>query len=298
MLRTNENRLVKTAVQGKPVNPGGPSGHGVNHDGIPVLLPSTGGITYNVKVGDSAFGWEADHLEPCVSTLLNEEKRHDGPNSGYIFYSCMGNEAFLLGTGPEHKLEDHKGIVTGHHGGAEHLMIDFPDSVLEKMNYDSKILVKAFGQGLKLIDYPDIFVYNLDPRLLHAMNIEENNGKLSVPVTMEIPAALMGSGTGSLAMGKGDYDIMTTDRAYIKELGIDQMRLGDFVAIRDHDNSYGRSYRRGAITIGIIIHSDCVYAGHGPGVTTLLSTNKALIEPRIDPEANIANRLQIGRSRV
>jgi hypothetical protein len=90
---------------------------------------------------------------------------------------------------------------------------------------------------------------------------------------------------------------MTTDKRLIKKLGLDTLRFGDFVAIADHDNVYGRSYRDGAMTIGIVIHSDCLYAGHGPGVTTLIASSKSLIKPVIKKSANLADMLRIGTRR-
>lgn len=293
MLRTNEKKLVIMSVQGQIANPGIRGSHSVDSEGKPFHLPGTGGIVYNVKVGDPAFGWEADHIEPCVSTILDEKNRFNRPNTGYVFYACIGNEAIIKSGDAKGR----KGTVTGHHGGAEHVMIDFPDSVLEKLKLDDKILIKGHGQGLKLIDYPDIAIYNLDPRLFHKMRIRPKGKKIRVPVTAKIPAELMGSGTGSLMMAGGDYDIMTTDKKFIKRYKIDKLRFGDFVALIDHDNVYGRSFRKGAVTIGIVIHGDCRYAGHGPGVSTLLSASKPIIEPVIDPKANIANILKIGRFR-
>jgi hypothetical protein len=50
---------------------------------------------------------------------------------------------------------------------------------------------------------------------------------------------------------------------------------------------------RGAITIGIIVHSNCVISGHGPGVTTLLTSRSGKIVPKIDPDANIAKILKL-----
>ncbi|MGB3479393.1 MAG: DUF4438 domain-containing protein [bacterium] len=293
MLRTNEKNLVIMSVQGKVANPGGRRMHSVDSAGKPFHLPGTGGIVYNVKVGDPAFGWEADHLEPCASTILDEKKRYEGPNAGYVFYACIGNEAIIKSGDAKGK----KGVVTGHHGGAEHVMIDFADATLEKMTLDNKILIKGFGQGLKLLDYPDIAVYNLDPGLIRKMSIKTRGQIIQVPVTTKIPAALMGSGTGSMMMTSGDYDIMTTDKNFIKKYKIDKLRFGDFVALMDHDNLYGRSFRKGAVTIGIVIHGDCRYAGHGPGVSTLLSASIPIIEPLISPNANIAKILRIGRFR-
>jgi hypothetical protein len=293
MLKTNSNKLVMLSIQGKVVNPYGMRGHGVDAEGKPFLLPGTGGIVYNVKVGDPAFGWEGDHIEPCVSSILDEKERYVGPNVGYVFYACIGNEAIIVGGDAKGK----KGVVTGHHGGAEHVMIDFSQDAIEKLTHDDKILIKGYGQGLKLTDHPDIAIYNLDPRLLQKMGIKSRGKTIRVPVTAKIPAELMGSGTGSLMMGAGDYDIMTTDRKYIKRHGFDKIRFGDIVALMDHDNLYGRSFREGAVTIGIVIHGDCRYAGHGPGVSTLLSASRPIIEPVISPNANIAKIMKIGRFR-
>lgn len=296
MIRTNKNKVVMISVQGKVANPCKRFGsHNVDRNGLPFLLPGTGGITYNVKVGDPAFGWAGDHVEPGVSTILNEEKRYDPPTRGYNFYACIGNEATII-TGDA---KGTKGFVTGHHGGIEHVLIDFPDKALKKMTIDDKILIKGYGQGFKLLDYPDIHVFNLDPNLFFKMGITESRkkGKIRVPVAHIVPGKLMGSGVGSTSMGTGDYDIMTTDEALVKEIGLNRLRFGDFVAIEDHDNVFGRSYRKGAVTIGIVIHSDCRLAGHGPGVTTLISSSKPLIEPVIKKSANIADMFRIGRKR-
>ncbi len=293
MLRTNTKNLVMMSVQGKVANPWGPRAHEVDSEGRPFLLPSVGGIVYNIKVGDPAFGWEADHIEPGVSTILDEKNRHEFANRGYVFYACVGNQAIIKSGDAKGK----RGIVTGHHGGAEHVMIDFPDKTLEKMAYDDKIMIKGYGQGLKLLDYPDVVVYNLDPHLLQQMGMKTKGKKIQVPVTAKIPAELMGSGTGSLMMGGGDYDIMTTDKKFIKKHNIDKLRFGDFVALMNHDNLYGRSFREGAVTIGIVIHGDCLLAGHGPGVSTLLSASKPIIEPVINTSANIGKILKVGRFR-
>ena len=91
----------------------------------------------------------------------------------------------------------------------------------------------------------------------------------------------------------GDYDIQLFDEATNKEYGLDDLRFGDLVAIMDTDHSYGRVYLQDAISVGIVVHSDCVISGHGPGVTTLFTSTKGKIEPVIDPDANIANILKL-----
>ncbi|MCJ7767554.1 DUF4438 domain-containing protein [Candidatus Bathyarchaeota archaeon] len=81
----------------------------------------------------------------------------------------------------------------------------------------------------------------------------------------------MGSGLGSNQTHSGDYDIQLFDEKTRKEHKLDSIRLGDVVAIADADYVYGRIYRQGAVSVGIVIHTNCVIAGHGPGVTTLFT---------------------------
>lgn len=52
-MRTNRDRLVMVSVQGEVSHPDVWSGsYDVGFDGVARLLPGTGGIVYNVRVGD------------------------------------------------------------------------------------------------------------------------------------------------------------------------------------------------------------------------------------------------------
>ncbi|MCK5165288.1 MAG: DUF4438 domain-containing protein [Desulfobacula sp.] len=294
MLKTNEDRLVELSMQCKPGPPRIRPGWKVDHEGKPFILPSIGGITLNIQVGDSAFGLAGDHIEPGVSCSANTEKPFEFPNNSLQLLSCVGNEAVIVSGEAKGK----KGIVTGHHGGSEHVIVDFSKKVLRQLTYDDKIMIRTKGQGLKLIDYPDIKLYNLDPGLLKKMKIKKVKGdRLKVPVTTMVPAQCMGSGLGSAHVAAGDYDVMTSDPGTVKEYKLDQLKFGDFVALLDHDNSYGRAFVKGAVSIGIVVHSDCLLAGHGPGVSTLMTCSTPLIEPVLDANANIADLLKIGIKR-
>ncbi|MEI6846683.1 MAG: DUF4438 domain-containing protein [Chlorobiaceae bacterium] len=291
MLKTNESCLVEFLLQCQPGQPRTRGNWEVDHHGTPFILPSIGGITLNIQTGDPAFGWQGDHIEPGVSCTADTQKPFEHPNVGLQIYSCTGNIATVV-TG---EAKGSEGRVLGHHGGSEHVIVDFTREVKEKLLYSDTIIIRGKGQGLKLNDYPDITIFNLDPAMLQVMKIRElENGMLAVPVTTFVPAVCMGSGIGSAHVAKGDYDIMTSDAETVREYGIDKIRFGDFVALLDHDNRYGRAYRKGAVTIGIVVHSDCMEAGHGPGVTTLMTCVLPLIKPVIDPEANIADRLGFG----
>ena len=40
------------------------------------MLTTSGGITYNVRVGDRAIGWAADHTEPGVTVRNKDPQEH------------------------------------------------------------------------------------------------------------------------------------------------------------------------------------------------------------------------------
>jgi len=291
-LKTNVDNLVKISVIGEVPSPVfGRSPYRISHDGQPMVFPGVGGITYNVRVGDLAVGWMADHVEPGVS-IENKEKEArfpHGPNYALNVLSCVGNEAVVV-TGDA---KGDKGVVTGKHGGIEHVLTDFPAEVMKKMVIGDKVMIKAFGVGLKLPDFPEIKVMNLDPRFLDAMGPKGYGGTLEIPVTHTVPARVMGSGLGSNNVYSGDYDIQLFDDDTKTEYGLEDLRLGDLVAIMDADHSYGRIYRKGATSIGIIAHTDCIISGHGPGVTTLFTSSTGKIIPRIDSKANITTILKL-----
>jgi hypothetical protein len=92
---------------------------------------------------------------------------------------------------------------------------------------------------------------------------------------------------------RGDYDIQTFDDAMAEKYGLRDLRLGDLVAISDADHSYGRIYRTGAVSVGVVVHGRSFVSGHGPGVTSLLTSRDGKIEPVIDSCANLADILQL-----
>lgn len=290
MIQTNEKKLIMLALQGKVVPADEFLPMEVSHEGKAYALPGVGSITYNVKVGDSAFGWVSDHTEPGVSTVCTSDEKEY--KKGYNFLACCGNEVRVV-TGDA---KGAVGTVIGKHGGVEHVMLDFPESVLNKLSLDDKFVIRSVGQGFALNDYPQIRCMNLDPQLFKKMNVREKGGSLEVGVAKIVPAKIMGSGLGSLSCTRGDYDITTQDSEAMKEYGLNEIRLGDIIAIEDADNSYGRCYKRGAISICIVVHANSFVAGHGPGVVTLMTASKsAIIKPFLDKHANIAEIMKIGR---
>lgn len=287
MIKTNKDRLVIQSVQGKIHSPTVANNpYRIDREGLAHILPATGGISYNVKIGDSCMKWVGDHIEPGVSIKSNDRAE----NNALMLLACIGNEAKVI-TG---EAKGARGFVTGMHGGIDHTLIYFKDEDLENMAIGDTILVKAHGQGLAIEGHEDIKCMNIDPYLLEKLDIKESsNGTLKVPVVTEIPAYLMGSGVGSSTAFSGDYDIMTGDEDANREFGINKLRFGDLVLLRDCDNTNGRQYLKGSVSIGVIVHSNCIKSGHGPGVTVIMSSKTSNIEGVVDEKANIGNYLGI-----
>jgi hypothetical protein len=256
----------------------------VGHDGVARNLPGSGGITYNVKIGDSAMGWAGDHVEPGV-TVRNQDSMENGALQSL---SCVGNQATVVGG----DAKGAKGYVTGTHGGIEDLICYFDSDALESLVIGDKIQVRAWGQGIEFVDHPGVKIKNLDPDLLEKLGLRARGDDVEVPVSAIIPPQLMGSGLGATSE-RGDYDIVTNDLSVHEKYGLGDLRLGDVVAITDHDNTVGRAYREGAVTVGVIVHADSYASGHGPGVTTLLTSRTGKLKPVIDKTANIARYLGV-----
>jgi hypothetical protein len=286
MLRTNKQYLVEKAVSGVISNPRIPLKNPwlIDPDGDAHVMPGTGGITYNVSVGDSALDFIGDHIEPGVSVTLKGSESDRNDLGGLSILACVGNEARVM-SGPA---AGSRGVVTGKHGGVEHVIIDFPRAALDKLAIGDTIQIRAVGQGLALKDYTDVHVMNIDPGLLGKLGIVSQNNQMIVPVTHVIPASIMGSGLGSRHSYSGDYDIQLGEKESVRKFGLQNLRIGDLIAISDADCRFGRSMRSGAISIGVVVHGACITSGHGPGVTVLMTTIKKLIVPKIEESANLA----------
>lgn len=290
----NIDALVEMAVQEMPAYPLRFAAFDVDSSGSVHSRPAVGGITYNVKVGDNAFRFAGEHIEPGVSVVFDRKDKHGKDGNAFQYLPCMGNSATLLSGAAKGAV----GTVIGHHGGVEHLILDFEQSVLDRMSYDDRIMIRCKGQGLSLLSLPEIRFCNLDPACLQKWKWKWlDAGTIQIPVTKVIPAEIMGAGLGQSDPFTGDYDITTQDPYWVEKLGLEDLRFGDIVAIENSDCTFGRNYLTGACTIGVVIHGNSALSGHGPGVTTLASSKKGHIHPVIDPDANVGKILSIGTYR-
>jgi hypothetical protein len=288
-VRANYEDVVMLSVIGEIVSPRhAVEGYTISNTGRPVVVTRSGGITYNVRVGDRAIGWASDHTEPGVSI----RNRDEGESAALATLSCIGNDAFVVaGEG-----KGAKGTIAGKHGGNQ-VLVDFTREVMEKLTIGDKVQVRAYGRGLRLLDAPEVKLHSVSVQLLQAWPLEIADGVVTVPVAGIVPPELMGAGIGGSAE-RSDYDIQTADRAVLEEHGLVGLRLGDIVAIRDHDDSFGHGYRRGAWTIASVAHADSLMMGHGPGVNVLLTSPTGKITPRLEAgsgKVNVADLLGLRR---
>ncbi len=287
--RINRDDLVMVSVAGQIAHPvGAANPYRIGNDGVPRVLPATGGIVLNHRIGDRCVGLAGDHIEPGVALHNNSREvvgARNGPNRALITYACVGNRVRVI-SGP---CLGQWGLVTGKHGGVDHVIADFPTKVLRRLNIGDRMQIYSCGLGLQLIDYPDISVFNCAPELLARWGIIESNGRLEVPVTHRIPARTMGSGLGKNTVWRGDYDIQLFDPEIRRRFGLGSLRFGDMIAIVDTDTRHGPSFRQGYVTLGVIVHGDSTVSGHGPGVTPLLSGRADRLHAFRKADANLAN---------
>ncbi|MEM7489373.1 MAG: DUF4438 domain-containing protein [Pseudomonadota bacterium] len=293
--RINRAEIAAISVLGQiapPLTRG--SAYRLGQDGGLRVLPGSGGITLSHRIGDRCVGLAADHLEPAVSFRAADrgaEASKGAANRALNVLACVGNKAEIV-SGPA---TGAVGVVTGKHGGVANVMADFPVEAMRRMRIGDMIRVTACGQGLRLCEFDQVTVMNAAPDLLTRWGVVVRDKRLSVPVTHMVPSALMGSGLGKSSAARGDYDIQLFDDDVVRRFRLASLRFGDMVAIMDAGGRYGRSFDRGQVTVGVVVHSDSTVAGHGPGVTTLLAGPASAIVLEQDPQANLAKLFDIRR---
>ena len=236
MLRLNNAELVMQAVQGQIAHPvGRENPYRIGHDGVPRVLPGTGGISINCRIGDPCVGLAADHVEPGVALHNNGREiigPASGPNMALITSACVGNKA-RVASGP---MAGAIGMVTGKHGGVNHVLVDFDTTTLCRLDIGDRIQIYACGMGLRLPDFPQIAVTNCAPGLLRRWAPRPVGKALEVRVTHVLPAAIMGSGMGKNNVWRGDVDIQLFDPATRRRHGLESLRFGDLVAVTDSED--------------------------------------------------------------
>jgi hypothetical protein len=279
-VRTNRDRLVTQILAGE-VWPALADRHGyrVDADGTPFLLPGMGGVTLGVHPGDDAAGYAGDHVEPGLSVRAADP----GANMALQFLSCVGN-VVTVRSGPA---AGARGRVIGQHA---YVLVDLPEEQLAQVSTGDTVTIAATGQGMRLTDHPSIVAKNLDPALLAELPIRtRSDGRLEVCVAARVPAAAVGAGAGMVSeFANTDLMGAYAGQAADLSLGLESLRISDIVALEDQDHRFGRGFRPGYLTIGVISTGHCRLFGHGPGPSTILSGPADAFALVDDPDANLA----------
>lgn len=279
-IASNADALVTQVLAGE-VWPPLADRHGfrVDPDGRPFLLPGMGGVTLGVHCGDPATGHAGDHVEPGLSV----RHRESGANFALQYLSCVGNRV-VVASGPA---AGAAGFVIGQHA---YVLVDMVEERLTRVTTGDQVTVFARGQGLSLLDHPAIRVKNCSPELLELLGGgTAADGRLEIHVAAEVPPEAVGAGAGMVSE-YANTDLMGAYAGLGEDLslGLEKLRIGDVVALEDQDHRFGRGYRPGWTTIGVISTGSCQLFGHGPGPSTVMSGPSDAFRVIADSDANLA----------
>ncbi|MEV4098124.1 DUF4438 family protein [Streptosporangium saharense] len=246
----------------------------IDADGRPYVPAGDGGIVLGVRLGDSAFGFDADHAAPGACLV------HPDPAARHALtaYACVGNEV-VVRTGAARGA---RGWVVGKRGEAGRVIVSMAQEHLAALRPGDGISVRGHGQGASL-GVPGVELLNLDPRLLDLLPLRSEAGKVTVTVRGTVPSRLAGNGLGRPAQ-MWDLDVQVTPSTP----GLAGLRLGDLVALDDIDVRHNMGYRRGWRTVGVVAHGDSPLPGHGPGVTPVMTGPADLLAVTVDPDGEPA----------
>jgi hypothetical protein len=243
-------------------------------------LPAAGGIALGVHATDPVGRWLADHLVPGAS-VSDAEARPSEPGALHLL-ACVGDR---VRTADGHRL----GIVAGKRGGIapgfigpQLVGVEATDAALDGLAPGDRIVIETTGRGLALPDHPAVSLANLAPVALDALDLRETGATLTVAVRAVVPSTLAAAGLGSDSwVGDLEIDDREDDRLP------DDLRFGDLVAFGDLDASTTRFHRVGHVALGLVSHGPSRAAGHGVGVTILLSGPAVELRLEVRDEASL-----------
>jgi uncharacterized protein DUF4438 len=274
-------RLVTVNLLGAVEHPaldGSP--YRIDRNGRPYVPAGDGGIVLGLELGDSAFALDADHAAPGACLV------HADPatRQALAAYACVGNEVRVR-TG---EAAGARGVVLGKRGEEGRVVAGFAAADLSRMRPGDEVSVRARGQGWRPPGLPpEVAVMNLDPGIVPLLPIAlpatgtgagGGTAAVAVSVRVTVPSRLAGNGIGRPAAA-WDLDLQLPPPG---PDGAGDVALGDLVAVSDLDVRYNMGYRRGWMTVGIVVHGASPLPGHGPGITPLLTGPAAALRPHPD----------------
>jgi len=238
----------------------------VDADGRPYLPVGDGGLVLGVRLGDPVSAVAGDHVAPGACLV------HPDPAARHalVSYGCIGNPAEVR-TG---RAAGARGVVLGKRGEDGRLITGFRQPDLARMRPGDQVTVRASGQGWRHTGVPpEVVVLNAAPGLLAALPVAwQGHGPMTVGVRAALPSKLAGNGIGRPAAAWDlDLQLGTGAAGEGQPPGADRLLLGDLVAVTDLDARHNMGFRRGWLTVGVVVHGASPMPGHGPGLTPILT---------------------------
>jgi hypothetical protein len=245
----------------------------VDADGRPYVPVGDGGLVFGVRLGDPVSALAGDHVAPGACLVHPEPAaRH-----ALVSYACIGDPVEVR-TG---RAAGAAGAVAGKRGEAGRVIVAFGQDDLARMRPGDQVSVRTCGQGWRHPGVPPgVAVLNAAPGLLDALPVARERETLTVGVRAVLPSQLAGNGIGRPAAA-WDLDLQLPPGGAAAP-GADQLLLGDLVALTDLDARYNMGYRRGWVTVGIVVHGASPQPGHGPGVTPILTGPASVLSVMAD----------------
>ena len=244
----------------------------IDADGAPYVPVGDGGIVLGVRLGDGVWQHPGDHAAPGACLV------HPDPAAGYALsaQACIGN-VVTVRTGAAAGLT---GVVTGKRGEGGRVIATFPQDALRRLRPGDQVAVRGRGTGAN-DPAPGVTIRNIDPDLLAVLPVTVGPEAVTAGVRAVLPSKLVGNGIGRpTPMWDLDLQLNASSARRSDAAGL---RLGDLVAITDLDARYNAGYRRGWVTVGLVVHGGSPQPGHGPGVTAILIGPAGSLRAAADP---------------
>jgi hypothetical protein len=257
-----------------------------DREGRAFFLPGTGGIALGVHEGEPIDGWAGDHL--MVGASIEDADGSPAVPGALHLLSCIGNgvrdgSGALLGV-----VAGKRGGLAPGHFAPSLIAVEIDDARMADVAPGDRVVVEAVGSGLALPDWPDVGLFNLSPRLLDALPMAEEAGRLVVAVRGVVPARVAGAGLGTDAwIGNLEVTELVTLEGSVSDLC-----FGDLVAFEGIDARAGRYYRPGHVAIGVVAHGPSPAPGHGPGITILITRPATSLAARVARDATLGSNLR------
>ncbi len=254
----------------------------VSCEGHSYVPTGDGGIVLGLRLGESAFARDADHAAPGACLVHPDQAaRH-----ALTIYSCIGNQV-VIRTG---QAAGARGIVVGKRGEAGRVIVSLAQDDLARLRPADQVSVRAFGQGWRPAGFPpEVTVLNTDPAAFAVLPVTAEGGRVIAGVRQTVPSKLAGNGIGRPAAG---WDLDLQLAAPGRDAGQDRsgtaagepagLLLGDLIAVSDLDARWNMGYRRGWLTVGVVVHGGSPMPGHGPGITPILTGPASALEAQPD----------------